>query len=217
MSPPHLPPLPAASAEERALLVRLRAGDRVAFSALVERHGGALLRLAQSIVHNGATAEEVVQESWMAALEALDDFAGRSSLRTWLFHIVANKARTRVVREGRSAPFSSFGAEAGGDEPAVDPARFSQTGMWKDPPGPWSEENPERLVQGAQTRAAIERAIAALPEAQRAVITLRDLEGLEAEEICNLLGLTLSNQRVLLHRARAKVRTALEGLLSGAN
>jgi RNA polymerase sigma-70 factor (ECF subfamily) len=207
---------PTAPVDERALLARLRGGDREAFSLLVDRHGGALLRLAEGIVRNGATAEEVVQEAWMSALEALDTFEGRSSLRTWLFHIVANKARTRVVKEGRSVPFSGLGAETEGDDPAVDPSRFAKDGMWRDPPGLWSEENPERLAQSAQALRAIQQAIAALPEAQRTVITLRDIDGVEAEEICNLLGLTLSNQRVLLHRARAKVRTALESLLSGA-
>ncbi len=204
-------------ADEHALLARLRVGDREAFSLLVDRHGGALLRLAEGIVRNRATAEEVVQEAWMSALEALDTFEGRSSLRTWLFHIVANKARTRVVKEARSVPFSSLGAEAEGDEAAVDPSRFAKDGMWKDPPGRWSEENPERLAQSAQALRAIQQAITALPEAQRAVITLRDIDGVEPDEICNLLGLTLSNQRVLLHRARAKVRTALESLLSGAH
>jgi RNA polymerase sigma-70 factor, ECF subfamily len=205
-------PAAATPAEERALLERLRGGDRAAFGALVALHGGALLRLASGIVRNQAIAEEVVQDAWMAALDGLGSFEGRSSLRTWLFHIVANKARTRVVREGRSVPFSAVASEA---DPAVDPARFDQRGMWKAPPSAWSEENPERLAQDVQTRAQLEQAIAALPEAQRAVITLRDIEGLEADEICNLLGVTLSNQRVLLHRARAKVRQALEQYLAG--
>ena len=216
--PPQQPPPTSATAapDERELLSRLRAGDREAFAALVALHGGPLLRLAISFVKTPAIAEEVVQDAWLAALESLGKFEGRASLRTWLFHIVANKARTRVVREGRTVPFSALGSEAGGDEPAVSPERFDRGGMWKEPPGKWSEENPERLAQNTQTRAAIEQAIAALPEAQRAVITLRDIEELEAEEICNLLGVTLSNQRVLLHRARAKVRLALESYLAGA-
>lgn len=201
--------------DERELVARLRAGDRAAFAALVARHGGALLRFARSFVRDGPLAEEVVQDAWVSALEHLDGFEGRSALRTWLFQIVANRARTRMQREGRSVPFSSLGA-AGEEEAAVDPDRFAPDGHWREPPGPWSEEDPERLAQGAETRAAIEAAIAELPPAQRAVITLRDVEGLEAEEICNLLGVTLSNQRVLLHRARAKVRQALEGLRSGA-
>ncbi len=205
----------APAADERGLLERLRAGDRAAFASLVARHGGALLRLAMAFVKDRPLAEEIVQDTWLAALDGIDGFEGRAALRTWLFHIVANKARTRIAREGRSVPFSALSGSEGGD-PAVDPDRFEQGGMWKDPPGPWSEENPERLAQGVETRAAIEAAIAALPEAQRAVITLRDVEGLETEEICNLLGVTVSNQRVLLHRARSKVRQALETYMAGA-
>lgn len=201
--------------EERLLLGRLRAGERAAFAELVARHGGSLLRLATSFVKDRSLAEEVVQDAWVAALDGLDGFEGRSSLRTWLFHIVANKARTRIAREGRSVPFSALANPDEGGDPAVSPDRFDEKGMWREPPGRWSEENPERLAQGAETRAAIERAIAALPEAQRAVLTLRDIEGLETEEICNLLGVTVSNQRVLLHRARSKVRQALEKLMAG--
>jgi RNA polymerase sigma-70 factor (ECF subfamily) len=160
-------------------------------------------------------AEEVVQDTWLAALDGLDRFEGRASLRTWLFHIAANKARTRAAREGRSVPFSALGGTDDGDEAPAE-RLFDGGGAWREPPGAWSEENPERLVQGAQTRAAIEAAIAALPEGQRAVITLRDLEGLETEEICGLLGISVTNQRVLLHRARARVRAALEDLLAGA-
>jgi RNA polymerase sigma-70 factor (ECF subfamily) len=214
---PNRPTNAAATATgEPELLGRLRAGDRAAFAELVARHGGALLRLATTFVKDRSLAEEVVQDAWLAALDDLDGFQGRASLRTWLFHIVANKARTRIVREGRSVPFSALAGPDDGDEGAVSPDRFDHRGMWKEPPGPWSEENPERLAQGTETRAAIEAAIAALPEAQRAVITLRDIEGLETEEICNLLGVTVSNQRVLLHRARTKVRLALERHLAGA-
>ncbi len=213
---PHQPTMPGArNEEEQALLGRLRGGDRTAFTALVSAHGGALLRLATAFVKDRSLAEEVVQDAWLAALEHLEDFEGRAALRTWLFHIVANKARTRLTREGRSVPFSALGNPSDSDEPAVSPDRFDQRGMWKDPPGPWSEENPERLAQGSQTREAIERAVADLPEAQRAVITLRDIEGLETGEICNLLGVTMSNQRVLLHRARSKVRQALEKYMAG--
>jgi len=218
MSPPdpsHPATRAAPAADERDLVRRLRAGDRAAFSTLVVRHGGAILRLAMSFVKDRALAEEVVQETWLAALDHLDAFEGRSAVRTWLFHIAANKARTRLSREGRSVPFSSFGTPDDSGDPAVDPDRFDQGGMWIEPPGAWSEENPERLAQGVQTRSAIEKAIADLPEAQRAVITLRDIEELEADEICDLLGITVSNQRVLLHRARSKVRQALETYLAG--
>jgi RNA polymerase sigma-70 factor (ECF subfamily) len=210
------PPRASAPAEdESALVARLRAGDRDAFATLIGRHGGPLLRFASSILRERSAAEEVVQETWLAALDGLDAFEERASLRTWLFRILANKARTRAVREGRSVPWPALGG-GGEDGPAVDPDRFDPDGRWKAGPGRWTEEDPERLALGAETRAAIEAAIASLPEPQRAVITLRDAEGLEAGEICRLLGVTLSNQRVLLHRARARVRQALESYLAGA-
>ena len=196
--------------DEAGLLTRLRSGDRAAFAALVDRHGGSLLRFAQTFVKGRALAEEVVQDTWLAALDGLSGFEGRSSLRTWLFHIAANKARTRAVREARSVPLSALTAGDDGEEPAAEDLAFDRSGAWTAPPGAWSEEDPERLALGAETGAAIEAAIAALPQGQRAVITLRDLEGLETEEICALLGITVTNQRVLLHRARARVRAALE-------
>lgn len=188
------------------LLERARRGDRDAFAALVGRHAGPLLRVARSLVRDQAVAEEVVQATWLALVTGLAGFEGRSSLRTWLFQVAVNKARTRYVREGRSVPFSALG-EA---EASVEPERFDERGGWVEPPGGWSDEDPERLALRAETRAAIEAAIAGLPEAQRAVLVLRDVEGLETEEICNLLGLTVTNQRVLLHRARTRVRAALE-------
>ena len=208
--PPEPTPMgPSPSAADDALLLGLRAGDRDAFAQLVRRHAGALLRFARSFVRDPSLVEEVVQDTWVAALDGLESFEGRSSLRTWLFRILANRARTRLLREGRSVPFSALTGADEGDETALDPDRFDRNGAWKDPPGTWSEENPERLVQGAETRVAIEAAIAELPEAQRAVITLRDIEGLDTDEICNLLAITVTNQRVLLHRARARVRQAL--------
>jgi len=206
--------VPSPSADEPALIERLRAGDRAAFTELVGRHGGALLRLATTFLKDRSVAEEVVQDTWLAALDGLDAFEARSSLRTWLFSILANKARNRAAREGRSVPWSALGD--GGLGPAVDAARFHADGHWLETHGRWSDEDPERLAAGAQTRAAIERAIAALPEAQRAVVTLRDVEGLEADQICNLLGLSLTNQRVLLHRARIRLRQALAEFMDGA-
>jgi RNA polymerase sigma-70 factor (ECF subfamily) len=215
LSPRTSPAGPSPDGDEAVLVERLRAGDQAAFSELVRRHGGALLRLARTFVKDRSVAEEVVQDAWLAALDGLEGFEGRSSLRTWLFSILANKARNRAVREGRSVPWSALGGH-GEDVPVVDPGRFQADGHWKEPPGRWAEEDPERLALGAETRAAIERAIAALPETQRAVVTLRDVEGLEADEICNLLGLTLTNQRVLLHRARTRLRRALEEFMAGA-
>ncbi len=200
--------------DEAELVRRLKSGDRQAFAALVALHGGALLRLAMTFVKDRSLAQEIVQDTWLAALDAFDTFEGRSAVRTWLFHIAANKARTRLSREGRSVPFSSLSSTD--DDDGVSPDRFDERGMWKEPPGPWSDENPERLAQGAQTRVAIEQAIARLPDSQRAVITLRDIEELDPDEICGLLGITLNNQRVLLHRARTKVRLALEAYMAGA-
>jgi len=203
-------------ADELELLARLRSGDREAFGALVARHGGAMLRLARSLVKDGTVAEEVVQEAWLAALEHLDGFEGRASLKTWLFRIVINGARTRLVRDGRSVPFSALGELAEGDEPAVPEDRFAPDGHWKSPVAPWTVLDPERLAQAAETQALLLQAISELPEAMRAVVTLRDVEGLEADEICNLLSISLSNQRVLLHRARTRIRLALERHLGGA-
>jgi RNA polymerase sigma-70 factor (ECF subfamily) len=200
----------APAVDESALVDRLRGGDRAAFADLVGRHGGALLRFAATFVKDRALAEEVVQDTWLAVLDGLDGFEGRSSLRTWLFRIAANRARTRVAREGRSVPFSALVSPVERGDAEVDAGRFDQGGGWREPPDSWSVEDPERLAQGAETRAAIEAAIASLPDAQRAVITLRDIEGLETEEICGLLGISVSNQRVLLHRARTRVRQALE-------
>jgi RNA polymerase sigma-70 factor, ECF subfamily len=206
---------PIAGLDDAELIPRLRAGDRAAFAGLVRRHGGALLRLARTFVHDEATAEEVVQDTWVAVLDGLDGFEGRSSFKTWLYRILANRARTRATREGRSVPFSALAAADDDDAPAVDPERFDSGGRWRDPPVGWSEETPERLALAAETRAVIEAAVAALPPPQRAVLVLRDEDGLETEEICNLLGLTVTNQRVLLHRARTRVRQAIEAHVRG--
>jgi len=209
------PPGSGPDREDAALVRAVRAGDREAFAALVRRHGGPLLRLARIFVHERAAAEEVVQDAWVAVLESLDRFEGRSAFKTWLFRIVANRAKTAAVRSGRTVPFSALGPGDAEGEPAVDPGRFDARGEWRDPPGRWSEETPERLALRAETQALLEAAVAALPPSQRAVLTLRDVEGLETAEICNLLEITESNQRVLLHRARARVRTALERHMRG--
>ncbi len=196
------------------LVRRAQARDRGAFAALVRRHGGALLRFARLFVHDPPVAEEVVQETWVAVLEGLGAFEGRAAFRTWLYRILSNRARSRAVREARSVPFSAL-ADAEGDAHAVDPERFDAGGTWRDPPVPWTDETPERLALAAETRAVMAAAVQALPEAQRAVLVLRDEDGLDTEEICNLLGLTVTNQRVLLHRARARVRQALEEHMRG--
>jgi RNA polymerase sigma-70 factor, ECF subfamily len=190
---------------------RLRAGDEGAFMELVERHHGALVRLAQSFVSSRAVAEEVAQETWLGVLNGIGRFEGRSSLRTWIFRILVNRAKTRGERESRSVPFSALEDPAG--DPAVDPERFAREGAWSSPPRPWEGEPVERLLAG-EAREAIETAIAELPPAQRRVITLRDVEGLDARETAELLDLTDGNQRVLLHRARSKVRQSLEDYLA---
>jgi RNA polymerase sigma-70 factor (ECF subfamily) len=205
-----------ASMEDMELLARLRRGDELAFAELVEGLYGSMLRLAVVHVGSRAVAEEVVQDAWVGVLRQLDRFEGRSSLRTWVLRIVANRARTRAVRERRTLPFSSLdGLDDPG--PAVEPERFLPAGEpwaghWASPPRSWRDVPEDRLLSG-EIRAEVERAVEGLPPAQRAVIVLRDVEGMTAAETCELLGLTGGNQRVLLHRARSRVRRALERYL----
>jgi RNA polymerase sigma-70 factor (ECF subfamily) len=206
---------PPASAEDYELVEALRRGDEAAFAMLVDMLGPSMLRVAQLYVRTRAVAEEVVQEAWLGVLKGLDRFEGRSSLKTWIFRILTNIAKTRGEREGRSVPFSSLASDET-DGPSVDPDRFLVPGEllggnWSSPPAPFPEE---RLL-AAETRARIEAAIAELPANQRAVITLRDVEGFGSEDVCNVLDLSETNQRVLLHRARSKVRAALEDYLEG--
>lgn len=198
---------------DTALIAALRNGDEAAFTALIERHHTSMLRVAQTFVPSRAVAEEVVQETWLGVLKGLAGFEGRSSLRTWIFRILVNIAKTRGTREARSVPFSSIG-EAAEDEPSVDSGRFHPTGHpgangWAHPPKTWEHE-PEERVLSKEVRALIDEAIDALSPAQRAVIVLRDVEGWTSDEVCNALGVTETNHRVLLHRARSKVRQALE-------
>jgi RNA polymerase sigma-70 factor (ECF subfamily) len=202
-------------ASDAELVAGVRSGDRRAFAALVERHGGPLLRLAGVFLRDATAAEEIVQDTWLAVLDGLGRFEGRSSFKTWLFQILANRARTRAVRDRRFVPFSALASAEGDDDPAVEPGRFAAHGHWADPPAAWSDETPERLALGAETRGVLEEAIRALPPAQRAVLVLRDVEGLATDEICNLLEVTETNQRVLLHRARSRVRSALERYAKG--
>jgi RNA polymerase sigma-70 factor (ECF subfamily) len=207
----------ATSTDDLELLARLRRGDEAAFTRLVERLHGPMLRLAMVHVGNRAVAEEVVQDTWVGVLAQLDRFEGRSSLKTWVLRIVANQARTRAVGERRTLPFSSLDSLDEPGRPAVEPERFLPAGHrwaghWASPPRSWRDLPEERLLS-AETRAEIERAVELLPPAQRAVITLRDVEGMTAAETCELLGLTEGNQRVLLHRARSRVRRDLERYL----
>jgi RNA polymerase sigma-70 factor, ECF subfamily len=190
--------------EELQLVEALRAGDERAFEQLIRMYQASLVRVAQMYVSSRAVAEEVVQETWLAVLNGIGRFEGRSSLKTWIFRIVANRAKTRGQREGRIVPFSSLGPP----EPAVEGERFDH-GHWTSPPRDWPEE---RLL-AEETQRVVESAIELLPDVQRAVITLRDVHGWTADEVRNALELSETNQRVLLHRARAKVRRALEEYL----
>jgi RNA polymerase sigma-70 factor (ECF subfamily) len=200
--------------DDAVLVPALRAGDADAFAWLLDRYSAPLSRLARSYVSNAAAADEAVQETWLAVITGLERFEQRSSLKTWLYRILANVARAKGVKEHRSIPFASLGPELDNDEPAVDPARFRGPaerwpGHWAAPPVPW-DEIPEQRLLGGETITAVAHAIAALPPNQRAVITLRDVEGWDPDEVCNALELSDTNQRVLLHRARSKVRRALE-------
>ena len=204
-----------ASAEDLELLGRLRAGDERSFTTLVERFTPAMLGLAMNYVPSRAVAEEVVQETWLAVLEGLGRFEWRSSLKTWIFRILMNRAMTRGQREHRSVPFSALFDPASEEaDAAVEPERFRgprdrSPGRWASPPRRWDGIPEERLVS-KETLARIQTAIETIPPAQREVITLRDVAGWSSAEVCNVLGISETNQRVLLHRARTKVRRALE-------
>jgi RNA polymerase sigma-70 factor (ECF subfamily) len=202
---PHRTP-----ASDHALLERLRARDEQAFVELIDRYHGPLLRLALAFVPSRAVAEEVVQETWVGVLNGLATFEGRSTLKTWIFRILSNRAKTRGIRENRTVPFSGLSEQGNEPEAAVDPARFQQNGMWGLPPRRWEDDAAERVLMNRQAMQRLEEAIAALPPNQRAVVTLRDVDGLDSAEVCNVLEISETNQRVLLHRARAKLRAVLE-------
>jgi RNA polymerase sigma-70 factor, ECF subfamily len=208
MPPPRTMALPDAE-----IVAALKRGDQDVFADLVDAWSPGLMRMARMYVRDREVADEVVQDTWIAVLRGIDRFEGRSSLKTWVYRILMNMAKTRGQRESRSIPFS---AAAGRDEPSVDADRFLDadhrlSGAWKLGPSEWPTPE-EELLQG-ETRDAILAAIDELPESQRAVITLRDVEGFPADEVSELLGITDGNQRVLLHRARSKVRAAIEKYL----
>lgn len=211
MGSPHATALP----EDEHLIAALRRGDEAAFAMLLDTYYTGMVRLAMQYVASHAVAEEVVQETWMAVLEGLGRFEGRSCLKTWLFRILTNCAITRAQREGRSIPFSSLtNSDPDRAEPEVDPDRFfpadhQWTGHWVSFPSNWQEMPEERLLS-RETRACLEKAIEALPPSQRQIIIMRDIEGWTSEETCSFLGISEVNQRVLLHRARSKVRSMLE-------
>jgi RNA polymerase sigma-70 factor, ECF subfamily len=196
------------------LLAALRAGDEDAFRELVDRHSPAMLRVALTYVPSRAVAEETVQETWLAVLRGLDGFEGRASLKTWVFRILTNLAAKGGSRERRSAPFSALAAAEDDGGPSVDPERFLPAdheqwpGHWALAPRAWP--TPEDGLLSGETRAVVVAAIRDLPETQRTVIALSDVEGWDADEVCAALEISAGNQRVLLHRARTAVRAALE-------
>lgn len=198
--------------DETQLIAALRAGDESAFMQLVDAYHAKMVRLAHSFVGNTMVAEEVAQEAWLGVLRGVQRFEGRSSLQTWIFTILTNCARTRARREQRTLTFSDIFAVEDDDEPTVDPDRFQQEGRWRghwhDGPSSWREV-PENRILAQETLELVRAAIEALPPNQRTVILLRDVDGVEAADVCNILQISESNQRVLLHRARAKVQEAL--------
>jgi RNA polymerase sigma-70 factor, ECF subfamily len=192
---------PAAAAESE-LVARLRAGDETAFVALAGRHQAAMLRLATAFVPSMAVAEEVVQDTWMAVLRGIDGFDGRASFKTWLLSILVNRAKSTGMHESRSSAIGDAG-------PVVDRSRFDAAGAWASPPRHWIEESEDRLL-ATGLRERLELALKRLPPRQRAIVILRDVDGLSGEEVCGVLGITAGNQRVLLHRARGHLREAVE-------
>jgi RNA polymerase sigma-70 factor, ECF subfamily len=209
--PPDSSVAPPISPDDTRRVEALRARDDATFAALVQEYGPTMLRVARLFVRDRAVAEEVVQEAWLGVLRGIGSFEGRSSLKTWIFRILTNTAKTRAEREGRTIPFSALRE----DEAAVDPERFQHegrwTGHWASPPSPW--QLPEGRLLAAEARTLIDRAIAELPAAQATVLTMRDVVGFDSTEVCNVLEISETNQRVLLHRARSKVRQALEDYL----
>ena len=204
------------SSEESALIEGLRNGDEDAFALLVSRHYNTLLRVAMFYVPSRAVAEEVVQETWIGVLQGIGRFEGRSSLKTWIFSILTHRAKTRGQQESRHVSFSSLSsADCAASEQAIDPDRFlpADHAQWPDhwalPPQSWGE-SPEKRLLAKESQAYLRQAIAALPAAQREVIRLRDIEQWTSEEVCNVMGISETNQRVLLHRARSRVRRSLE-------
>jgi RNA polymerase sigma-70 factor (ECF subfamily) len=188
--------------EDAELLARLRAGEEDAFVALVSRHHAAMLRLARSFVSSSAIAEEVVQDTWVGVLRGIEDFAGRSTFRTWLMRILVNRARSTGVHENRSVAVGDAG-------PVVDRARFDATGAWMSPPQHWIEDSDDRMHAQALT-GPIQTALGQLPSRQRQVVILRDIDGLTGQEVCEVLEISEANQRVLLHRGRSHLRQAIE-------
>lgn len=204
--------------DENFLLISLRGGDEGAFTWIVQQYHHSLVRLASSYVGDGGLAEEVVQETWISVLKGLGRFEGRSSLKTWIFSILTNRAKTRAQQEKRILPFSDLDS-AFASEPTVAPARFRPStsptlpGHWAVKPVSW-DSIPEKTMLSREMLDVVLKAVSDLSPGQRAVITLCDIEGFSSDEACNILGISETNQRVLLHRARARVRRVLEDYLN---
>ena len=199
------------SRPEQALVRALAEGDERAFNELVGRYHGAIVRIARNYVRTEAIAEEVAQDTWCAVVTGIDRFEERSSLKTWLFSIAVNKARTRAERERRCVPFSSLDSDDEDGSPVAVEDRFKPDARWSAPPRGW--DDPERRTLSLEIREELRRALEGLPERQRLVVTLRDVEGLQADDVCDLLGLSAGNERVLLHRGRTRLRAALDAAL----
>jgi RNA polymerase sigma-70 factor (ECF subfamily) len=217
--PTELGAVAGVRSSDEHVVAALRAGDEQAFRDLFARSYPMMKRIARGYVSSDAVAEEVVQETWTAVLTGLDRFQGRSALGTWIFSILTNQAKSHGAREGRALPLSAVGRE-GEEEPAVTPDRFQTDddawpGHWATPPRPW--QKPERRLLALEAREHLKQALAELPERQRVIVGLRDIEGFSAEEVCTLLEVTQENQRVLLHRGRSRLRATLEEYLDRAD
>lgn len=199
--------MPRIPKEDQALLARLKAGEEAAFRQLVRERHARLLRLAGLFLRSRASAEEVVQDTWVAVVTGLDGYAGEAPLAAWINGILVNKARSRAVRDGRQVSFSDLARPEMAGE-AVDPAQFLPDGHWAMPQQPWEALTPEREAGDRQLLAGVAAALDALPPAQRAVVLMRDVEGMDSPAICAALGISEANLRVLLHRARVKLRDA---------
>jgi RNA polymerase sigma-70 factor (ECF subfamily) len=216
---PELAQSAAVANEEIAILARLRQGEEAAFDELVMRHHSALIRMAMGYVADREVAEEVVQDTWMAVIEGFGRFEGRSSLRTWIFGIMIHKAKDRGVREKRHTTFSSLESVDDVSDETIDPSRFHQSGEWSGhwafPPQPWDDQTPEKILASQQAVDAMNRAIETLPRGLKEVLILRDVEGVDVKEVCEILEITATNLYVRLHRARERVRQAVETYLEG--
>ena len=208
---------PQGTAADEQIVAALRAGDERTFRELFERSYPMMKRVARGYVASDAVAEEIVQDTWMAIVTGIERFEGRAALGTWMFSILTNQAKSHGARERRAFPFASV-APADVEEPDVDSDRFQKDdeawpGHWATPPRPW--QKPERRLLSLEARDQLKEALAQLPERQRLIVVLRDVEGLSAEEVCDLLELSQENQRVLLHRGRSRLRAFLEKYLEG--